>query len=58
MSITLIFIIFASILLYFLPFLVAFGREHKNTTAIFFLNLLLGWTFVGWVVSLIWALTK
>lgn len=44
--------------LYFLPFLVATGRHKKNTGAIFVLNLFLGWTLVGWVVSLVWATTK
>lgn len=42
--------------LYFLPFIV--GYNKRNSTAIFALNLLLGWTFVGWVISLVWALTK
>jgi hypothetical protein len=41
-------------LLYFLPSLVA--RRKRDFGAIFALNLLLGWTFVGWVVSLVWAL--
>jgi len=38
--------------LYFLPGIVAHGRDLKNTTAIFLLNLFLGWTLVGWVVAL------
>jgi hypothetical protein len=41
---------------YFLPTIVA-GR-HPNSSAIFVLNLLLGWTFVGWVIALVWACTK
>lgn len=44
-----------TILLYFLPTIVAFRK--KNLAAIFVLNLLLGWTFLGWVVALIWAMT-
>jgi hypothetical protein len=43
--------------LYCVPFLIAHGRQHKNVTPIFFLNLLLGWTFLGWVVALIWSFT-
>jgi len=42
--------------LYFVPTTVAVRRRHHNTSAIFALNLLLGWTFVGWVISLVWAL--
>ena len=40
---------------YFLPAIV--GRNKSNIGAIFLLNLLLGWTLVGWVVALVWAMT-
>jgi hypothetical protein len=43
------------VLLYFLPSIL--GWNKKNITAIFVLNLLLGWTFIGWVVALVWSLT-
>ena len=43
---------------YFLPTLIAFLRQHKNKLAIFLLNLLLGWTVLGWVVSLVWSVIK
>ncbi|TRZ48114.1 superinfection immunity protein, partial [bacterium] len=33
-------------------------RQHKNSLAIFLLNLLLGWTVLGWVVSLVWSVMK
>ena len=42
--------------IYFLPFLVAYN--HKNAVGIFVLNLFLGWTLIGWVGALIWAVTK
>lgn len=42
--------------IYFLPTMI--GLRKRNAGAIFALNLLLGWTLVGWVVSLVWALTK
>ena len=41
--------------LYFIPTIVANKRGRKNKGAIFVLNLLLGWSFVGWVVALVWA---
>jgi len=44
--------------IYFLPTLIAFLRQHKNKLAIFLLNLLLGWTVLGWVVSLVWSVIK
>ena len=43
---------------YFLPTLIAFLRLHKNKLAIFLFNLLLGWTVLGWVVSLVWSVMK
>ena len=47
--------ILVSILIYFLPTVVARGNHKLDTGAIFVLNLLTGWTFVGWVVALVWA---
>ncbi|MGI9229089.1 MAG: superinfection immunity protein [Gammaproteobacteria bacterium] len=45
------------VLFYFLPFIIAINRGHHNTAAIFVLNLFLGWTFLGWVVALVWSFT-
>lgn len=47
----------ASLVVFFLPAIVAARREHHQSSAIAALNLLLGWTFVGWVVALVWSLT-
>jgi hypothetical protein len=47
-----------SLALLFLPTLVAKTRRHPNTLPIFLVNLFFGWTFIGWVVSLIWACTR
>ena len=41
--------------LYFLPSIAAIQRE-KNTGMVFVLNLFLGWTIIGWVVSLALAM--
>lgn len=43
---------------YFFPWLLAVLRGHNNKLAIFAVNLLLGWTFIGWVFALVWACTK
>jgi hypothetical protein len=43
---------------YFLPTLIAFLRQHKNKLAVFLLNLFLGWTVLGWVISLVWSVMK
>lgn len=42
---------------YFLPWLIAKGREHQNSLAIFWTNALLGWIGIGWIAALLWALT-
>lgn len=42
---------------YMAPAMVAHARNHRHAGAITALNLLLGWTFVGWVAALVWALT-
>jgi Superinfection immunity protein len=43
--------------LYGLPSLIAMARGHHQVAAIVALNLLLGWTCLGWVVAVVWALT-
>lgn len=40
---------------YLLPTTIAIIRRRTNTTAIFVLNLFLGWTLIGWVVALTWS---
>jgi hypothetical protein len=55
LELLLVVLIFA---LYFLPTLIAFSRQHKNKLAIFLFNLLLGWTVLGWVISLVWSVMK
>ncbi len=46
-----------AVLLYFLPTVVALSRGHLSALAIFFLDLFLGWTVLGWLVALIWSCT-
>jgi ABC-type transport system involved in cytochrome c biogenesis permease component len=45
------------LLFYFLPWLIALIRGHHDTSAIFFLTLLLGWTGLFWIIALVWSLT-
>jgi predicted permease len=44
--------------LYMAPAIIARLRTHRNSTAIFALNLIAGWTFIGWVGALVWSLTE
>jgi hypothetical protein len=41
--------------MYFLPSIIALARNKRDITAILLLNFFLGWTMIGWVVALIWA---
>lgn len=43
--------------LYFLPAIVAYSRKKRNAGAILALNILLGWTLLGWIVALVWGMT-
>lgn len=45
-----------SVVLYFLPAII--GSKKHNATAILLVNLFLGWTVVGWIVALVWALSS
>ncbi len=47
-----------SLALYFLPTIIAIARKQPNALAIFVLNFFLGWTFIGWVVALVWSVKK
>ncbi len=44
-------------ILYFIPYGLAHSRKHPSRTAIGLLNLLAGWTLIGWAAALIWAAT-
>ena len=41
--------------LYFLPTIVALVRSAPDTGSVIVLNLCLGWTFLGWVISMAMA---
>lgn len=58
MSIWHIIILVIAIALYLLPGIIASSREHKNSTAIWILNIVLGWSFLGWVAALVWSFTN
>lgn len=47
--------LFVSLLAYFAPAFVAAFREHHHLMPIIVLNAFGGWTFVGWIVALVWA---
>ncbi|EDU6304658.1 superinfection immunity protein [Salmonella enterica] len=44
--------------IYLLPGIIASTRKHKNATAIWILDIFLGWSCLGWLVALIWSFTN
>jgi hypothetical protein len=42
--------------MYFLPTIIACVRHLHSRGGIVMLNLFLGWTFIGWIAALIWAI--
>ena len=43
------------VLLYFLPTII--GRDKRDAAGIILVNVFLGWTVIGWLIALIWAIT-
>jgi len=43
------------LVMYFLPSVIALARSKRDIVAILLLNLFLGWSVIGWIVALIWA---
>ena len=48
-------IIIVGIAIYLIPTFVACKRKHTYKVAIILLNIFLGWTFIGWFGTLVWA---
>lgn len=51
-----LFLLFLAGCLYFLPAII--GGKTKNAAGILLLNIFLGWTFLGWVIALIWSISS
>lgn len=47
--------LFLGLVAYFLPALISAGRKSQRQSLIALLNLLTGWTVIGWVAAFIWA---
>ena len=42
-------------ILYFLPTIMAYWSRLKRRGGILVINLFLGWTLIGWILALAWA---
>ena len=47
-----------ALLFYFLPTFIAFRRGHSNRLPLLLVNGFFGWTFLGWMLCLVWSLTS
>ena len=56
--VTTLLLVLAFLMLYFLPSIIAHSRKHPHYGTIVFLNLFTGWTVIGWVGCLVWALVN
>jgi hypothetical protein len=45
------------IAVYLAPAILAFKKGHPNRRGIFLLNLLTGWSVIGWALALVWSLS-
>ena len=55
MEIIAIFSFIIVVVFYFIPFIIAVIRGIKNSMSVFFLNLFLGWTVIGFFVLIFYA---
>jgi Superinfection immunity protein len=46
-------VIIPSIVLYFLPTIIALLRKRAKPAVVILLNVFLGWTLIGWIAALI-----
>lgn len=42
--------------IFFLPIIIAVRKHHPNTLGIVLIDIFLGWSILGWLGALIWAL--
>ena len=47
-----------SLVIYFLPTAIVIHRKHRNKVPIIVLNILAGWSIVGWVAAFVWSFTS
>jgi 4-hydroxybenzoate polyprenyltransferase len=48
-------IVVVTVLIYFIPSFVALLRRHTYLKQVLVLNVILGWSTIGWVALLVWA---
>ena len=49
-------ILAVAVALYFIPTIIAFARRRPSRVAISVVNVVLGWTVIGWIAAFVWSL--
>lgn len=49
-------VILLSLLVYLIPAIAAFYRDHDGKWVILILTIVVGWTFIAWIVLFVWAI--
>lgn len=52
---TFLFIVLFLGVAYFAPTIIAYSKNHSRKESIFLVNLLVGWTLIGWIYPLLIA---
>jgi len=52
---TTVIVLMLILLIYLLPTLIAYSREHPRRVEIVVVNIIFGWTLIGWIVVFLWA---
>lgn len=50
--------IFAGLLIYMVPTLTAMVRGHSKVALIGVVNVLVGWTIIGWIAAMVWTFSE
>ncbi len=49
------YVLFLFLIVYLMPWIFAEARDHGDASRILLLNVLLGWTLLGWIAAWLWA---
>ena len=50
------FVLLSFVLVFFLPVIIAFSKGHQYRWIILFVNVVFGFTLIGWFGALIWSI--
>jgi T4 superinfection immunity protein len=54
----LILLFLIGVAIWWIPGFIASARKHHNCVSIWLVTLFLGWSFIGWVIALVWAFSN